>query len=326
MGAWHSPGSIYNLGHAAIKSLFTVPVQLQEKVDGSFFAFGYFPEGEPSETRTPYEIKVRSKGAMMVTEAPQDMFKPAVKAVLERKELLVPGWQYRGETLAKPKHNALVYERVPKDNVILFDIATDEENYLPYEELKAEADRLGFEVVPQLYTGMITNPEQLRIFLETTSILGGQLIEGVVIKPLTPLYGPDKKLLMGKFVSEAFREVHKKAWGESNPKSGDILSTLGNIYGTQARWQKALLRLREAGLITDAPQDIGLLMREVAPDIKKECEEEIKEYLFKWAWPHIARCSARGLPEWYKNLLLTQQFEKDFEKDTESNNAVTETI
>lgn len=312
MGAWHSPGSIYNLGHAAIKSLFTVPVQIQEKVDGSFFAFGYFPEGEkPNKERIPYDIKIRSKAAMMATEAPQKMFSPAAKAVLDRKDLLVPGWQYRGETLAKPNHNALAYGRVPKDNVILFDILTDEEAYLPYPELKAEADRLQLEVVPQLYTGMVSDANELRKLLETTSILGGQLIEGMVIKPLQPLYGLDKKLLMGKFVSEAFREVHKKAWGESNPKSGDILSTLGNIYGTQARWQKALQRLREAGKIIDAPQDIGLLMHEVAPDIKKECEDEIKEYLFKWAWPHIARCSARGLPEWYKQLLLTQQFEKE---------------
>lgn len=35
MTAWHSPGSIFHVGHAALKSLFTAPVQVQEKVDGS---------------------------------------------------------------------------------------------------------------------------------------------------------------------------------------------------------------------------------------------------------------------------------------------------
>jgi hypothetical protein len=314
--AWHSPGSIFNIGHPAIKSLFTVPVQLQEKVDGSFFAFGMFPSeqlvgGEWVPDPEHLELKIRSKGAMMPVQAPQAMFKPVTNAVVKRLELLKPGWQYRGETLCKPKHNALAYERVPKDNIILFDICTDEETYLGYDELKAEADRLDFECVPQLYTGMVKDAEQFRNLLNTTSILGGQLIEGVVIKPLTPLYGLDKKLLMGKFVSEAFREVHKKAWGESNPKSGDILQRLGDMYASQARWQKALQRLREADKIINAPQDIGLLMQEVAPDIKKECSEEIKEYLFKWAWPHIARMAIRDLPEWYKNLLLIQQFEKE---------------
>jgi hypothetical protein len=72
-----------------------------------------------------------------------------------------------------------------------------------------------------------------------------------------------------------------------------------------------LQRMRESSRIADSPSDIGPLMQEVAPDIRKECEDEIKEYLFKWAWPHIARMSTRGLAEWYKNLLLTQQFERE---------------
>jgi hypothetical protein len=48
--------------------------------------------------------------------------------------------------------------------------------------------------------------------------------------------------------------------------------------------------------------------------VKRECEEEIKEKLFAFAWPHIARMSTRGLPEWYKELLLKKQFEVPIEK------------
>ena len=32
--SWHSYPSIYNLGHVAIKELFTVPVSVEEKIDG----------------------------------------------------------------------------------------------------------------------------------------------------------------------------------------------------------------------------------------------------------------------------------------------------
>lgn len=311
-----SPQSIYNVGHSAIKSLFTVPCQVQEKVDGSFFAFGLFPEShlvghEWMEHPENLELRVRSKGAVMPVQAPQALFKPAVKAVIDRKDLLKPGWQYRGETLAKPNHNALAYERTPKDNIILFDICTSEEEYLPYDQLKAEAERIGLEVVPQLFVGDITTAEQLRKLLDTQSILGGQKIEGVVIKPLQPLYGLDKKLLMGKFVSEEFREVHKKTWGENNPSGKDFIGLIAQTYATQARWQKALIHLKEQGKIEGSPRDIGLLMQEVAPDIRKECEQEIKDALFKFAWPHIARTVARGLPEWYKNKLLVEAFEKE---------------
>ena len=319
MNSWHSPQGIFNLGHRAVKDLFTVPVQVQEKVDGSFFAFGIYPTAEgvgitnnsEALANGTAELKVRSKGAMMIPDAPEALFKKAVAAVKDRLHLLHPGWQYRGETLAKPGHNALVYNRTPKDNVILFDILTDEETYLSYDQLKAEAERIGFEVVPQLYQGIVNSAEELRKFLDTESILGGQKIEGVVVKPLEPMYGPDKKMLFGKFVSEAFKEVHRGAWKKANPTNKDILQKLGDAYGTQARWQKAVMHLREQGKIEDSPKDIGLLMREIPQDVLKECEEEIKNLLFKYAWPHVSRMITRGVPEWYKDCLLRAQFEKD---------------
>jgi hypothetical protein len=309
--AWHSPQSIFAVGHRAVKDLFNVPVQVQEKVDGSFFAFGLFPEMIGFEPTGNLELKVRSKGAVMIADAPEALFKKAVAAVQEREHLLKPGWQYRGEVVAKPKHNALAYDRTPKDFVILFDVCTDEETYLPYNELKAEAERIGFEVVPQLYAGKINTADEFRQFLDTTSILGGQLIEGVVIKPLEPVYGQDKKMLFAKFVSEGFKEVHRKAWGESNPGPKDIISMIGLMYANPARYQKALIHLREAGSIEGSPKDIGNLIREIPDDVLKEHEPDIKDALFKYAWPHIRRIITRGVPEWYKDLLLKRQFEKD---------------
>lgn len=313
MSSWRSPQSIYSLGHAVVRELFGWAVQIQEKIDGSFFAFGYYPDEYPQEP-----IKVRSKGAVMIPDAPPAMFQPACKAVLDRLSILHPGWQYRGETLCKPKHNSLHYDRTPKDQVILFDVLTEEETYLPYSELKAEAERIGLEVVPQLYSGKVLSADELRKFLDTESILGGQKIEGIVIKPLVPLYGPDKKMLFGKFVSEAFKEVHRKAWGESNPGPKDIILKLGEMYGTPQRWSKAVLHMREQGKIEDSPRDIGPLLGEIVVDIKKECEEEIKQYLFKYAWPHIARLAQRNFPAWYKEQLLTRQFEHEVQDQTQS--------
>ena len=317
MNSWHSPGSIYGLGHKAITNLFDVEVQVQEKVDGSFFAFGVYESDDPLYSGYP-ELKVRSKGAMMVVDAPQAMFKGAVETVKAIQHLLVKGWQYRGEVLCKPKHNALAYERIPNGGVILFDVCRGEEDFLSYPELVAEAGRLGLEVVPQLYSGMVSSPDELRRYLTTVSILGGQNIEGVVIKPLTPMYGPDKKLLMGKFVSEAFKEVHRTAWGESNPTPTDIIQKLGMMYGTKARWNKAIMHMKERGLIEDRVQDIGPIIKEIPLDIKKECEDEIKEELWKFAWPHIARLATRGFPQFYKDQLMEKQFEKEAQENVGS--------
>ena len=133
-----------------------------------------------------------------------------------------------------------------------------------------------------------------------------------MVKPLTYDYwGLDKKCLMGKFVSEAFKEVHAKSWSEDNPKSKDIIGLIGTKYNSQARWQKAVQHLKEAGKLEDSPRDIGMLIKEIPQDIKKECEEEIKQQLFNWAWPNINRMVTSGFPQWYKETLLKQQFEHE---------------
>lgn len=301
MDSWHSYPSIFNLGHRAIANLFTVPVIIEEKIDGSQFSFGVDHDGE---------IHVRSKGAIMNADAPEKMFSGAVSTARELRGRLITGWTYRGEHLCKPKHNALAYDRIPMGHVILFDVNTGEEAYLPYEAKAAEAERLGLEVVPLLFEGMVTAQTQIAELLETISVLGGQRIEGVVVKPAAyNLWGLDKKCLMGKFVSEAFKEVHAHEWKQANPQSGDILERLSLVYRSEARWNKAVLHLRERGDLEDSPRDIGALLKEIPADIEKECADEIREALWKWAWPQLRRQSTRGFPEWYKEQLLARQFE-----------------
>lgn len=301
MNSWTSYPSIFNVGHKAIQNLFTVPVNVEEKIDGSQFSFGRDFEGF---------LQVRSKGAIMQVDAPEKMFSKAVETVMALKYDLVPGWTYRAEYLQKPKHNTLAYNRVPEKHLIIFDINTGDQEYLSYAQKKQEAARLGLECVPLLRSGMLTDISEFNTFLETDSILGGQKIEGVVIKPAAyNLWGEDKKVLMGKHVSEAFKEIHQNTWRQANPGTGDIVQILGEKFRTSARWQKAVQHLREAGMLEESPRDIGNLIKETQRDVLKECEDEIKASLFKYAWPHIQRKITAGLPEWYKEELLKKQFE-----------------
>lgn len=330
MSSWSSYPSSFVLGHRAIKDLFSVDVNVEEKIDGSQFSFGLVGASEadpvylniPPETCSKFEshvsgdfaLKIRSKGCVMHIDAPEKMFQHAADTVkaLAMAQLLVPNWTYRAEYLAKPKHNSLAYDRIPAHHLIIFDVSVGNQEYLSYEEKAKEAERIGLEVVPRLFSGRITSTDEVRKFLTTTSILGGQAIEGVVIKPvLYNLFGEDKKALFGKFVSEAFKEVHRKAWGESNPTTKDIISQISDRYRTQARWNKAIQHLREAGSLVDDVQDIGPIIREIPIDILKECEADIKDDLFKFAWPHIRRSLAAGFPEYYKDLLLKRSFETD---------------
>jgi hypothetical protein len=313
MDSWHSYPSIYTLGHSAIADLLTGPVWVEEKVDGSQFSFGVSEEVLPGEEHHGYQrvLRVRSKGAILHPDAPEKMFTEAVETAKRLAPMLRPGWTYRGEYLKTPRHNGLAYDRIPKQHVILFDINSGHETYLSQDDKRAEAERLGLEVVPLLSAGVIPSIDAFRAFLETESVLGGQQIEGVVVKPRDyDKFGRDKKVLLGKFVSESFKEVQAKAWKADNPTNRDVLDRLGETYGTQARWNKAVLHMRERGQIEDSPRDIGKLIAEVPDDIRKECEDEIKAKLFEWAWPHLRRQVTRGLPEWYKNELLKLQFER----------------
>lgn len=312
--SWHSYPSIFALGHRAIADLLTVPVWVEEKIDGSQFSFGLFDayERDGSLPEGATVLRVRSKGAVMMVDAPEPMFREAVDTAKRLAPLLQRNWTYRGEYLKKPRHNGLAYDRIPDQHVMLFDVNCGHETYLGQAEKRVEGARLGLEVAPLLYTGELNDITLFRQFLERESVLGGQPIEGVVVKPQHyGLFGLDKKCLMGKFVSEAFKEVQAKAWREDNPGRGDILDALTATYTSQARWMKAVQHLRDRGELEGSPRDIGKLMLEVPTDIEKECRDEISAALYTWAWPKIRRAVSRGLPEWYKNELLKQQFAHD---------------
>lgn len=296
--SWTSYPKLFALGHRSIHGIFEDEVIIEEKIDGSQFSFGVI-DGE---------LRCRSKGAQLNIVAPEKMFVAAVETAQRLAEKLTPNWTYRGEYLQRPKHNTLVYDRIPSQHVIGFDVSIGHEKYLSYDEKVAEFARLGLETVPCVYRGKIETPEKVRELLQTKSILGAQMVEGVVVKNYHRL-NPFGQLMIGKFVSEEFKEVHSGDWSERNPTSGDIIEVLIGQYRTPARWAKAVQHLREKGQITDSPQDIGSLFKEVHKDIKEECEQELKDKLYKWAIDKVLRGCVGGLPQWYKEQLLKQSFE-----------------
>jgi hypothetical protein len=278
--------TVFNLGHKAIQDIFSGPVVVQEKVDGSQISFGVI-DGT---------LRIRSKRAEIDPERPDAMFDRAVANIKLRADLLVPGWVYRGEYLRQEKHNVLRYQSIPRGHIALFDVQTGIESYQPPEGVAAEAVRLDLGFVPTYHVGPIT-PDQLPAFLERESFLGGTKIEGIVVKNYN-VFTPEKKIAIAKLVSEDFREVHRKEW--KVPSQGDFVEGLAERYRTHARWRKAVQHLAETGEIEGSMRDIPRLLKEVNADVLRECEDEIKEALFKHFWPRIAKLITRGLPEWYR--------------------------
>ncbi|TXH59013.1 MAG: hypothetical protein E6Q97_00960 [Desulfurellales bacterium] len=296
--SWHSYPKLFALGHRSIKDIFLDPVLVEEKLDGSQFSFGIF-DGE---------LRCRSKGAVLNMLAPEKMFQPAVDFVTTAANKLKNGWTYRGEFLGRPKHNVLAYGRAPQNFIMGFDINTGHEEYMSYEQKVEEFAAIGLETVPLIYRGKINSVDVFRAFLGRESILGGQKVEGAVVKNYSR-FGLDGKAFMGKFVSEAFKEIHASDWKERHPSNADILEILIQKYRTPARWAKAVQHLREAGKLEGSPRDIGPVMKEAAADLLIECSEQIKDELFQHAIAKIQRGTVAGIAEWYKEELLKASFE-----------------
>lgn len=286
---------IFTLGTVYIKDILNEEVVVEEKIDGSMFAFA----------KIGGELHFRSKGAVLYEVNPTTMFKLGVDYIVSIKDKVPEGIIFYGEYLNKCKHNVLKYNRVPKNNIILFGAKALSEEFLP--DYYKYANGLDLEVVPQLYRGKIDNIDELMKLLEIDSILGGTKIEGIVIKnyarPFLLGGSVPMPFMVGKFVSKEFKEVHQKEWKTEHSTNGK-LEQFKDSFKTEARWHKAIQHLKENNELEGSPRDIGKLIKEVKEDIVLEEKENIKE----WFWNHfngdILRNSTRGLPEWYKKYLL----------------------
>jgi len=293
-------GKVYAIGHRAVAELFDGPVEIQEKIDGSQFSFGKALDGT---------LLAKSRTKMLDFDAPEKMFAAGLETVREVEPLLVPGWTYRGEYLQKPKHNALCYDRTPAKHVIIYDIDRGQEDLLDRHGRRWQCQQLGLESIPVLGEGTICNVEELLAYLDTVSVLGGCKVEGIVVKNYAHFSPQGGHGLKGKFVSESFREIQGSDWKRRNPTGKDIRGQIGDALCTEARWLKAIQHLEERGELQGGPEDIGPLMREINMDTLEECQDDIKEALFKWAWKDIARMVAHGFPMWYKERLAAGAFD-----------------
>ena len=291
--------SVFALGHRAIPDLMSGNVVIEEKVDGSQFSMSVDEQGE---------LACRSKGKELIIDHPEGMFHAAIDTALSLKDQLLPGWVYRCEYLAKRKHNALAYERVPVKHIIVFDICRVGETYMSPAEKAAEAQRLGLECVPLYYEGPMPTIETLKAYLDISSILGG-MTEGMAIKNYNR-FTLEKKISIARFVRDGFKELNSAEWKKSNPTQNDFVQVLIGKYRTDARFLKAVGHLRESGALTDTPKDIGLLVHEIESDVYTDSHEDIRDALFDHFWPNVRRGICNGVPDWYKNHLAQQVFDQ----------------
>jgi len=297
----HAFPKIFTIGQDYIRDLFLDPVEITEKIDGSQFVMA----------KIDGQLYMRSKGKQIFSEDPEKMFAEAIDYCVQSQTLFRDGLTYFCEYLKKPKHNVLAYARTPHNHLALFGISNQSGRFIYlHEEMADHAQRIGIEIVRCLYKGMVDDAGKLSFLLQEESALGGTKIEGFVAKnyfrPFL-LGGQPIPLMMGKYVSEAFKERSKHDWKGEHTGKGKW-KTFCEGFRTEARWRKAVQHLAESGELLRAPQDIGPLLAEIKRDITEEEKDYILSFLWKEFGNDVLRRAVAGAPEWYKQKLLDGAF------------------
>lgn len=293
---------IWALGAPEVRdSLFKGIVEVTEKIDGSQIGFGL-------ETGSG-KLLIRSKGAFIFHDGyvrqPDSLFKAAVEYIVSIKNKLRPETAYYGEVLSSKHHNTLTYGSVPRNNVVLYGLCNQGKWVDTHELLTKEADALGFDSVPLLYSGVVKDKAQLDEMMESISYYGETKIEGVVIKNYNQLaVSAYSSNCFGKFVSERFKEANGVTWSGKTSKIEDFY----NGFTNKARWEKTIQHLRDDGKLTDSPKDIGLVIETCIKDFETEQKEAVKEQLWNVYIRDIKRKVTAGLPEFYKQELANKSF------------------
>jgi hypothetical protein len=275
---------------------------VEEKIDGSQVSFCVVGD----------ELCIRSKGKQIDLQSPEKLFSKLVNVLvgLHSVNAIPHEIILRGEAVTSEKHNTLKYSRTPEKYVVIFgaeDVFTGQS--MTREYLERLCASWGFEVAPLLDTWKGTGVDlykSLQSHLSRTSMLGGSLVEGVVVKRVgKQVYYMDRPVF-AKLVSEEFREQHKVSWSVSNPGKEDVIQQLVLELSGPARYAKAVQHLKESGTFEGSLRDIGNLIKEVKRDIVEEGESHAKQVLWSWAKDKIARGAGAGVPQWWKDKLANQ--------------------
>lgn len=298
---------VRTVGHRDINMLLVGTVSVQEKVDGSNFSFGKAADGKPFAWSREQVLDISEPDRC-------GMFAPGVRHVVSILDQVQPGWIFRCEYLQRPKHNVLAYSRVPRNHLVLFETERVNGDYYAnrgecHTEMRGFAEMFDIDVVPLFHFGPLTlddlsrsNPDSLRNqWFARESFLGGPRIEGVVIKNF---YQTDTRsgatYLVGKVVQDSFKEQHQH---QVKSEKADPIEEIGRRYGVPARWRKAVQYLRDNQLLSYEMEDVPKLLSRVRKDIEEECEQEIKDALWKLYRKNVLGNTTKGLAQWYQQQL-----------------------
>ena len=272
---------------------------IQEKIDGSQLTFCFVDN----------KLEFFNKGK--IVKNGNKYFNKAIIMLSEMSHLLSHELIYHGEVVQKCKHSTITYERTPEFYVIIYDIQDSNGKYFHYRDIISECTRIGFEYCQVLYDNGIEKSDKSPIVISQQlisdiengnikSCLGGTP-EGVVIKHHNFIdvngvsHATKLKMTTTKFREEIGLKQHNTKNSENN-----FIEILGKNYNVEARFVKAVYRMRDQELLCDdKDENIQKIIMELDNDFEKENMEIVKNYLWSEYHDEIIKESKKNFVNWY---------------------------
>ena len=210
---------VLSLGQPLIVDIFNDPVEISEKIDGSQVRINL----------TESHVQCGSKNVNIADEKMFTIAHEQADRIWKDRAWCVFGDDVTlfCEFLNKEKHNVLKYNHICRNNLYLFGGMCNG-RHLRTQELIELANELDIEPPNILASEIkIDNQDDLNEYLKIQSVLGGTLLEGIVIKNYHGTYPAllvstqifTNYPLVGKLVRTDFKERLNKEWG-SKEKEG----------------------------------------------------------------------------------------------------------
>jgi hypothetical protein len=301
---------ILSLGHELVAEIFDNPVELTEKIDGS-------------QCRVHLAEGFCGCGSKNAGIADQKTFRIAHEQTDRMyEEKMWEGWgedvTLFCEFLSKEKHNVLKYDRVPYNNLYLFGAIIDD-THVTTEKLEALARDLHIEPPSVLASKKeIKSQDELEEYLTITSVLGGTILEGIVIKNYHQSYPPLLTStqaffgypLAGKIVRNDFKERLDKEWKVKKIKESAIERVTAEFL-TEARFNKSIQHLQDEGKLTSEMKDMKVLLPEFWNDLMDEEKDEIIKIAMSDFWKILKKRCDSYVVNNYKEHLIKKQFNNE---------------
>ncbi len=293
---------VHHLGDPMLDGILDGKIIVEEKIDGSQFRIKWDADHQQVECASR-RVEFKDNGVEGSFKKIVDHIEDVFKNLKWDKTTYL--W---GEYLGGVKQNSLVYERVPKNNLMIFDGFREKDGWFNHEMKEEVAKQLDVECVAQIWDGdgKDFTSKTIDQILKKYSALGPVIPEGIVVKNYGKYFDAGKYSWMegwwmvGKFVRKEFQELNKASHLGDRDKLANIKAT----YNNEARWNKAVQKLKDEGKLEHNMRDMAFLIREVMTDVTDECSQDIKDRLFKIYGRDIVKSSTRGLAEFYNKKLL----------------------